>query len=345
MRLSSSTSCFLTLLGALACSSPTPPPASPQKASPSPGAAQEGSGPAPSEAPKQGCACQLKLRKQPETAASSPAPVKSELPRPPFDFERRSACIAPVCRLDAWLPDEAFVETTREGVPSPGAVWLETLADQSTLVLPPHAELEAVALVLEGQVAYGEGERSKAAGAPVLPAWSALRASHAGFSLTARSGKASVLVAVLSRRGTLGEAIERGRRKDAPKPEKTTLEVADLSSSPKLEWSRGATVARVAFPASPAPSLSLLQVSGQSELPETAHSAEWEYIAIVRGSGDLVLGNARYPATPGAIFHVPRGTVHGWKGRGDDLAAVTIFSPGGPEQRYVEAAAKEAPHP
>jgi quercetin dioxygenase-like cupin family protein len=46
--------------------------------------------------------------------------------------------------------------------------------------------------------------------------------------------------------------------------------------------------------------------------------------------------------TPGAIFHVPPGKVHGWKGRGDDLAAITIFSPGGPERRYFDAAGQGA---
>jgi quercetin dioxygenase-like cupin family protein len=362
---SSFTSFVLGLAGSLACSAPGAPPESPSTPTatrpdlPGSGAPVATSAPA-NEVPKRGCACQLKLDNAPATAA---APLRGELPRPPFDLERRSACVAPVCRLDSWLPDQAFVDTTREGVPSQGAVWLETLADQSTLVLPPHADLESVALVLEGQVAYGEGERSKTAGAPVLSAWGVLRASNAGISLSARGGKASVLIAVLSRHGTLSEAIERGRRKDAPKPGKTALEVSDLTSSPKLDWGHGTSAARVAFatsgienrveaPRNASPpggatgvsngaSVSLLQMSGHAELPETVHSTEWEHIAIVRGSGELVLGNARYPVTPGAIFHVPRGVVHGWKGRGDDLAAITIFSPGGPEQRYLDAAAQE----
>jgi quercetin dioxygenase-like cupin family protein len=275
--------------------------------------------------------------------------VSSELPSPPFDFERRSACTAPICRLDGWLPDAAFADTTREGVPSQGAVWLETLADESTLVLPPSAELESLAVVLEGRVAYGEGDRAKAAAAPVLSAWSALRAPGAGYSLGARGGKASVLVAVLSRSGTLAEAIARSRQKGAPKTDKTTLEVADLTAAPKLDWGKGTNAARVAFGAkegvATGASLSLLQVSGRGELPETVHPGEWEHIAIVRGSGELLLGNARYPVTSGALFHVPRGALHGWKGGGEDLTAITIFSPGGPEQRYVEAAAKEAPSP
>jgi quercetin dioxygenase-like cupin family protein len=274
--------------------------------------------------------------------------VNSELPAPPFDLERRSTCTAPVCRLDGWLPDAAFADTTREGVPSQGAVWLETLADESALVLPASPELESLAVVLEGQVAYGEGERAKAAGSPVLSAWSVLRAPGAGYSLAARGGKASVLVAVLSRSGTLGEAIARGRQKTAPKGAQAPLEVANLASAPKLAWSKGTNAARVTFggkDGGTGASLSLLQVSGRAELPETAHPAEWEHIAILRGSGELLLGNAKYPVTPGAIFHVPRGALHGWKGGGEDLVALTIFSPGGPEQRYVEAASKEGAAP
>jgi mannose-6-phosphate isomerase-like protein (cupin superfamily) len=223
------------------------------------------------------------------------------------------------------------------------------LAAESTLVLPSSAELESLALVLEGRIAYGEGESAKAPSAPVLSAWSALRAPSAGYSLRARDEKASVLVVVLSRSGTLAQAIARGRQKNASKSEKARLEVADLAASPTLRWGNGTNVARIAFGAKAGAergaSLSLLQVSGRGQLPETVHPAEWEHIAIVRGSGDLVLGNARYPVNPGAVFHVPRGTIHGFQGSGEDLAAITVFSPAGPEQRYVEAAAKERPQP
>jgi quercetin dioxygenase-like cupin family protein len=343
------TNLLLGALGVLACSRPSAPPASPSPASES-AARPEGaeSAGAESDAPK-GCACRLKLRTSTAAPVAEKVPVSEALPSAPFDFERRSACVAPVCRLDAWLPDRSFAVTTREGTPSQGAIWLETLADQSTLVLPPSAELEALALVLEGRVSYGEGEASKAPGAPVLAPWNALRAPNAGFSLGARGGKASVLIAVLSRDGTLTEAIERGLRKDAAKPEKAPLEVADLSAAPKLSWGGGTHLARVAFGARDGQpegaSLSLLSVSARAGLQETVYPGEWEHLAVIRGSGDLALGNANYPARAGALFHVPPGTWHGFRGGGEDLVAISIFSPGGPERRYVEAAAKEGPRP
>lgn len=324
----------------VACSSPgTPPPNT---------AERQPSGPLPAEttaaaaeAPVRGCACRLKLSPQRGTAAPNSS-LGSSLPSPPFDLERRSTCTAPLCRFDQWLPDAAFARTIRQGVPSPGALWLETIAWESTLVLPASSALESFAVVLEGEVAYGAGERAPAPDAPRLGPWSVLRAPSVGYSLTARGGKASVLIVMLSRSGSLDEAIARGRAQNAPPPEAIDLEVQSLGSVPPSRAAEGARLARVTTSAA-RPSLSLVQLAPHGALPEVTHPKEWEHVAILRGSGELMVDGARYPVRAGDVFHIPEGARHGFRGGGDELVAITVSSPGGPEQRFLEAAAPASP--
>jgi mannose-6-phosphate isomerase-like protein (cupin superfamily) len=274
------------------------------------------------------------------------APISGELPEGPFDLERSSACTAKVCRLDDFVPDHAFLRTTREGVPAEGAVWLETIADQSTVELPPAERLDAIALVLEGNVAYGQGQAEKGESAKVLGPWEALQAAGSGVFLRAQGGRASVLMAVTARGGSLEAGIsaaKQGKGKRRPAPGK--LETVNFAELTRHSWAKGAYHARVAFgggdpAAPPAPaSLTILQASGNGAIPNNTHADEWEHVAVLRGSGEVLLGNAKYRVRQGSLFNLPRGVVHGFQGSGDELTAVLIFSPGGPEQRFVELGA------
>jgi quercetin dioxygenase-like cupin family protein len=293
------------------------------------------------------CSCQLKLA-TPQAPPSSPPPaqpvppISGDLPQAPFDLERRSACTAPVCRLDGFVPDAAFLQTTRTGAASQGAVWLETIADKSSVMTPPSDEIDALALVLEGSVAFGEGDPKKAQNPSLLGTWGALRAPGSGYFLQARGGRATVLMVVTARSGTLGEAVTRTQRskKGPTPPSGSRLETRDVATLPKFTWAGGAYHARIAFGGAgadkPSASLTLLQASGSGSLAENVHDQEWEHIAVLRGSGEMLLGDARYPVQNGSVFHVPRGTLHGWNGGGQELAAVLVFSPSGPEQRFVQ---------
>jgi quercetin dioxygenase-like cupin family protein len=284
---------------------------------------------------KKECSCKLKLRDS-KAAPTEGLAITGELPQGPFDLERRSACTAPLCKLDGFVPDAAFLQTTHEGVPSNGAIWLETIADQSVVQLPAADGIDAVALVLEGSVAFGEGDAKKAASPAVLETWGALRAPGAGYFLKAR-GRASVLMAVTARTGTLAEAVQAAGKGKSPAPAAGRLETVNLSKVTKVSWGGGAYHARIAF-GGLAPSLTLIQATGSGSIPENVHAEEWEHIAILRGGGDMLLGDAKYPVRNGAVFQVPRGVVHGWTGTGQELAAVLVYSPGGPEQRFIQLA-------
>jgi quercetin dioxygenase-like cupin family protein len=268
-------------------------------------------------------------------------PISADLPQGPFDLERRSACTASVCRLDGFVPDASFLQTTHEEVPSQGALWLETIADKSALVMPGSEDIDALALVLEGRVGFAEGEPKKAPAAAELGTWGALRAPGAGYYLQARGGRASVLMVLTARTGTLSDAVDRAHKKSkAPVLPAGRLETSDLSSVPQFTWGGGAYHARIAFGGSGAErqraSLTLLQASPKGSLPEEAHDQEWEHLAVLRGSGEMVIGNAKYPAHAGSIFHIPRSTLQGYSGSGQELAAVLVFSPAGPEQKFVK---------
>src|SRR6185503_28629 len=107
---------------------------------------------------------------------------------------------------------------------------------------------DALALVLEGSVGFAEGDPKKSPATSELKTWGALRAPGAGYYLQARGGRASVLMVLTARTGTLSEAIDRARQKA-----KTValpagrLETSDLSSLPKFSWGGGAYHARIAF--------------------------------------------------------------------------------------------------
>ena len=325
--------------GATSTGAPPPPPRRGLSAAP-PAVAAE---PVPAE--KKTCSCSLKLNSDaPKPPAAEPLPpINGDLPQGPFDLERRSACTAPLCKLDAFVPDQAFLQTTREGVPTQAAVWLETIADNSVVQLPPADGIDALALVLEGNVAFGEGDPKKAPNPTALAAWGALRARGAGLFLQAR-GRASVLMAVTACSGTLAEAVQRARQnKKGPAAAAGRLETRDLSALPKFTWAGGAYHARIAFDGSNTdkalPSLTLIQATGSGSIPENVHAEEWEHISVLRGSGEMLLGNSKYPVKSGSVFHVPRNTNHGWTGGGQELAAVLIFSPAGPEQRFIQLGA------
>jgi quercetin dioxygenase-like cupin family protein len=172
-----------------------------------------------------------------------------------------------------------------------------------------------------------------------------VRAFGADFKLQARAGRASVLMAVAARGGgTLADAVKRAQQKPKKTPATRRLQGDDFKISQKVTWGNGAYHARIAFgtdiPSHPTVglSLTLLQATGSGSVPENVHEKEWEHIAILRGSGDMLLGDAKYPVRPGAVFHVPRGVVHGWQGGGEELVAVLLFSPPGPEQRFIQLA-------
>ena len=129
----------------------------------------------------------------------------------------------------------------------------------------------------------------------------------------------------------------RWRKRPAP-PESISL-----TSAPDLGWGGGMFHARIAFggegAAAKRASLEALLMAKGASIPEHDHPS-WEHIAVLAGSGRFKLGGSDYPVKPGSIFHIPIGVRHSFAAdAGSEVVAVQLYSPSGPEQRFVKLAA------
>lgn len=69
-------------------------------------------------------------------------------------------------------------------------------------------------------------------------------------------------------------------------------------------------------------------VKATGSIPLHYHADHDEFVVIVSGRGRMVLGQVEYEAKPGAIFFVPRGTLHAFHPVGKEPAgAVSVFGP------------------
>ena len=71
-------------------------------------------------------------------------------------------------------------------------------------------------------------------------------------------------------------------------------------------------------------SAALVQATGAIALHY--HESHDELVVVVEGTGTMRVGSERHPASPGAIFFVPRGTLHAFLPEGA-VAAVSVFGP------------------
>ncbi len=283
----------------------------------------------------------------PAVAPSSkgPSAIGADLPdNPTLALERKAACAQKQCTLDAWLPDPAFAKSLPAGEPSPAAIWAQEIAAGSTLVLPRHHALEVLAIVVSGNVLAiaddgGVGRK--------LAAWHVLRAQGAGISFKAEPGGAKLVLAVANSKGTLGEALEHAKVKPWEarwKKRPSAIATSDLRDAKDLSWANGAFHARIAFGGEyqvPA-SLGTLISSADAKIAEHDHPT-WEHIAILEGAGTMKLAGNDQRVSAGSIFHIPKGVKHSFTPNGTSrLFAVQIYTPSGPEQRFMKLAAEAA---
>jgi mannose-6-phosphate isomerase-like protein (cupin superfamily) len=283
-----------------------------------------------------------------QVSKSAPAQLSSTaLPSaPPSELERRASCAEKICRLDGWLPDASFAKTTLEGKESSAALWLHEIAASSTLVIPRHQELDVLSVVLSGELSASSEEGGYL---KKLGVWDALRMPGAGCVLRAGAAPAKVVLALVTKKPSLNESIEHGkargfevrwRKRPAPP------ESANLASAGDLGWGGGAFHARIAFggegAAAKPESLEALLMARGASIPEHDHPS-WEHIAVLAGSGRFKLGGSDYPVKPGSIFHIPVGVRHAFVADSSaEVVAIQLYSPSGPEQRFVKLAAAES---
>jgi mannose-6-phosphate isomerase-like protein (cupin superfamily) len=106
-------------------------------------------------------------------------------------------------------------------------------------------------------------------------------------------------------------------------------------STKDLAWAGGAMHARTYLEGADAAVASVGWLEGTQAVAEHAHDASWEVLCAVSATGTMVLGGKPERLGPGTCVRVPPGTKHAWTpDPGTKLAAVQLYSPPGPEQRF-----------
>ncbi|MBX3191431.1 MAG: cupin domain-containing protein [Labilithrix sp.] len=125
---------------------------------------------------------------------------------------------------------------------------------------------------------------------------------------------------------------------------KTTMDkkVVPRSAAPKLAWAGGAMSAHLDVGTNLSPDVYLGRLEGTASVPEHTHAGTWEILAAVEASGTFVLDGVEARLGPRQIVFVPPGAKHAWKADpGTKLVALQMYSPPGPEQRFVALDAAE----
>jgi quercetin dioxygenase-like cupin family protein len=114
------------------------------------------------------------------------------------------------------------------------------------------------------------------------------------------------------------------------------------SAAPELRWAKGAMSAHLDVGTKLSPDVYLGRLEGTAAVPEHNHPTSWEILAAVEASGTFVLGGTEGRLGPKQIVVVPPGAKHAWKpDPGSKLVAIQLYTPPGPEQRFVALAAGE----
>lgn len=117
----------------------------------------------------------------------------------------------------------------------------------------------------------------------------------------------------------------------------------DASRASALTWANGTMHAHLDIETELAPEGYFGRLSGTGPIPEHVHDQSWEVLADVSGTGTLTLaGKPEHVAAREVVF-IPPGTKHSWMpDAGQTLVALQIFTPPGPERRFVGLAAERA---
>lgn len=127
--------------------------------------------------------------------------------------------------------------------------------------------------------------------------------------------------------------------KKKPPLSKTVVRVA---STPEITWAKGAMHARLQVGEKEKSLFYLGRLEGTSPVPEHVHEGTWEILAAIDAAGTFLLDGKESRLEPRQVVVVPPDTKHEWRpDPGSKLVAVQLYSPPGPEQRFVALAAAE----
>lgn len=84
------------------------------------------------------------------------------------------------------------------------------------------------------------------------------------------------------------------------------------------------------------------RLEGTAPVAEHTHPTSWEVLAAVEAAGTFTLDGRASRLAPRQVVVVPPGTKHAWApDPGSKLVAFQVYSPPGPEQRFIGLAAAE----
>lgn len=251
---------------------------------------------------------------------------------------RRHECGAKGCNLSSIVPDTLESQLDKD---APIFLFEEVMPAKVSLLLPRHAGLEVYGLLLDGEVSVlADDIKDKQ-----KRVWrmNGFRAPGAGVNIYSKEPTRMILaVVVAGTSGTVAEQIDKLKKKDKSigwTKRSSPVINFDLMQKPDLAWGGGAYHARLGLEEPPA-SMGFLMMSKNATVAEHVHDKEWEFLAILEGSGELGRKTSGKVPVKGATFAaVKPGEPHGFKPAGDKPTyAVQMYWPPGPEQRFKKLA-------
>jgi len=119
-----------------------------------------------------------------------------------------------------------------------------------------------------------------------------------------------------------------------------TKVVVKAGAAPELAWAGGAMRARLDVTSEVSPEVYMGRLAGTAGVAEHDHPTSWEILFAIDAGGTFTLAGVPKRLGPGEIVVVPPGTKHSWTpDAGKPLAAVQVYAPPGPEQRFKQLAA------
>jgi len=86
-------------------------------------------------------------------------------------------------------------------------------------------------------------------------------------------------------------------------------------------------------------SASVLALPAGSQVTEHVHAGETEILYVLSGSGTMTIAGVAVPVTPTSVIQIPPNTKHAFTAS-DEVRAVQLYTPAGPEQRFKQRATK-----
>lgn len=207
---------------------------------------------------------------------------------------------------------------------APASLW-SVRFEGGTMKLPANPALDWYGLVLRGQLTVD--------GCGALGPWHAYRVIGGGVSV---KGLADAIVGVAAD-SALGAALPSSSGKVG------RCEAIDLRALADVNWAGGQAHGRLAFRSGKAYFGLFYSDPGVSAALHT-HPREWEVVYVLRGSGEVTVVDEIGPLMAGTSYAFGPGRMHGYKSEGGaPTVAVQMFSPPGPEQRFVDLAAGAVP--